>query len=260
MKMVLRFLFSPLIKVVNRNNEKIWQGIERLNVISNLHQKIFKDYKGIYTGKDVVVIGAGPSVNKFKPIPNCIYVGLNSACKLKNVRFDYLFSIDKFGIDKIYSDFSSVNCIKFIGDQNLGPKYQIPESVIFNMGEIKRYMTDAGLYGGSKCALHIESQPLGNYNSVALQAMQFVLYTNPRRVYLVGIDCSALGHFHEDQGSVDELKHRVKERKENLDRWAKETLKAWKDIKDFANVYYPDTEIISINPVGLKGFFKDVYQ
>ena len=30
-------------------------------------------------------------------------------------------------------------------------------------------------------------------------------------------------------------------------------------MKEFAETYYPDTEIISINPVGLKGVFKDEF-
>ena len=33
---------------------------------------------------------------------------------------------------------------------------------------------------------------------------------------------------------------------------------AYKKFKAFAHKYYPDIEIISINPVGLKGLFKDV--
>ena len=34
----------------------------------------------------------------------------------------------------------------------------------------------------------------------------------------------------------------------------------WKRLKLFANKLYPGTEIISVNPVGLKGLFKDIYQ
>lgn len=30
-------------------------------------------------------------------------------------------------------------------------------------------------------------------------------------------------------------------------------------MKMFAKQYYPDTEIFSVNPVGLKGLFKDMY-
>jgi len=35
---------------------------------------------------------------------------------------------------------------------------------------------------------------------------------------------------------------------------------SWKFFKEIAKKYCPDTEIISINPVGLKGLFhKDIY-
>ena len=34
---------------------------------------------------------------------------------------------------------------------------------------------------------------------------------------------------------------------------------SWKWVKDFTNRFYPGTEIISVNPVGLKGLFRDVY-
>lgn len=245
---------------INKHDQVIVDRVERLLAVSNLHQKTFAGFKGCYSGRDVVMIGAGPSVKDFKPIPDCIYVGLNSACKLKTVKFDYLFSIDKMGIDKIYSDFASVDCIKFIGDQNKGAKYQIPESEIFKMGDVRRYMTDINIHGDSRCALYLESQPLGNYNSVSLQAMQFILYTNPRRIYLVGIDCSALGRFDKSQDSVDILKKRMKDRDESLEEWARITTQAWNDLKEFASIYYPETEIISVNPVGLKGLFKDLYQ
>ena len=33
----------------------------------------------------------------------------------------------------------------------------------------------------------------------------------------------------------------------------------WREFKRFVQVYYPETEIISVNPVGLKGIFRDVY-
>ena len=34
-------------------------------------------------------------------------------------------------------------------------------------------------------------------------------------------------------------------------------VKAYKKFKQFANKYYPDVQIISINPIGLRGIFKD---
>jgi hypothetical protein len=36
-------------------------------------------------------------------------------------------------------------------------------------------------------------------------------------------------------------------------------MRGWNEFKKFASIYYPKTEIISINPIGLKGLFKDIY-
>lgn len=240
--------------------DQFLRKVARLNTISMLHKNTFEKYKGIYLGKDVVLIGAGPSVSKFIPIDNCIYVGLNRACKLKNIKFDYLFTIDKLGIDKIYPEFASVDCTKFVGDQNNGIEFQIPESEIAKFGNVRRYKTDVGLYSSSQFTLDIESQPIGNFNSVSLQAMQFILYTNPKNVYIVGIDCSTLGHFDASQNTKSEHHEKMKSRGENVDKWASDTTAAWNGLKRFAEIYYPDTKIISVNPVGLRGLFFDLDQ
>ena len=93
--------------------------------------------------------------------------------------------------------------------------------------------------------LEISTQPLADFSSVAFSALQFALWTNPKRIYLVGCDSTQSGHFYEkdDNSNVHpELKH------------------GYECIKKFATAFYPETEIVSINPVGLKGLFKDVYQ
>ena len=36
-------------------------------------------------------------------------------------------------------------------------------------------------------------------------------------------------------------------------------MRAWKKLAEFAEANYPDIEIVSINPVGLKGVFQDQY-
>ena len=254
-----------IVKEKFKNRRDIEHGVllkkmSRLNAISELHKKTFSEYKGIYSGKDVVMIGAGPTVSKFRPIPNCIYVGLNRACLLKNVKFDYLFSIDKLGIDNYYKEFGEYDCVKFVGDQNNGANYQIPESEILKMKNVKRYKTDMGLCFPPQCTLDIESEPLCNFNSVSLQAMQFILYTNPRRIYIVGIDCTNLGHFDSNGNDNETNRKRLASRGEDVDDWARKTIEAWTKLKEFAHIYYPDTEIVSVNPIGLKGFFKDLYQ
>lgn len=230
---------------------------KRLIATAELHKETFAGFRNKFAGKTVVLVGAGPSVNKFKPIKNAIYIGLNRAFLLDTVKFDYLFSIDKAGIFNIYDKFVKYPCIKFVGDQQLGPQYQIPESVINKIKGVRRYKTDVNF--SSQFALDIEYEPLGNFNTVSLQAMQFILYTNPKRVYLVGIDCSGGGYF------TDNTKRQYKGfdvsvRGETQDAWANQSIVCWKMLKDFADVHYPDTEIISVNPVGLRGLFKDLDQ
>lgn len=249
-----------LYPILFDHREQIYRGVQRLLTIQSLHQKTFAGFKNYHEGKDIVIVGAGPSVQKFKPLENCIYIGLNSACTFEKVKYDYLFTIDKIGIDKIYPQFAAIDCIKFVGDQNLGPAFQIPETEIAKMGNVLRYKTDAGLYSSSSFTHDIETEPLGNFNSVSLQAVQFALYTNPRRIYLVGIDCSNAGHFNEKQNSAKELSEKMKSRGENINNWAKDTTYLWTTLKGFANTYYPGVEIISVNPVGLRGLFKDIDQ
>lgn len=259
-KRVQSLIVNSLRDFVTDKQEEMLRGISRLQSIAYLHQQTFAKYKGIYQGKDVVLIGGGPSVKNFIPIDNCIYVGLNRACLLKNISFDYLFTIDKIGTDKIYSEFGNYNCVKFVGDQNLGPSFQIPESQIIQMTNVYRYKTDAGLYRESHFTVDIATEPLGNFNTVSLQAMQFILYTNPRRVYLVGIDCSSAGHFDEKQGKKVEHYGRMQQRGENIELMVKDYLRYWYQFKDFLNQYYPETEIVSVNPVGLRGLFTDLDQ
>lgn len=259
-KIVKRIFDFGVLSHLYHLQNNILRRVARLNSIAYQHQKTFAEYKNAYVGKDIAIIGAGPSVRKFKTIPNCIYIGLNSACVLDTIKFDFLFTIDKMGIDKIYPEFATVNCTKFVGDQNLGALKQIPESEIAKMGNVKRYKTDAGLWNPSSFSYNIESEPLGNFNTVSLQALQFALYTNPRKIYLVGIDCSTKGHFSEKQGSATEWIMRGKQFGMDLNVEMDISIKYWTDAKTFAETFYPETEIISVNPVGLRGLFKDLDQ
>lgn len=240
----------------NLRNSQFYDNA-RLIATAELHKKTFAGYRNKFAGKTIVLVGAGPSLNQFKPIKNAIYVGLNRAFLFDKVKFDYLFSIDKAGIDKIYDKFIKYDCIKFVGDQNLGKNWQIPESIINKIPNVLRYKTDVGF--PCKFALDIEFEPLANFNTVSLQAMQFILYTNPAKVYLVGIDCSTAGHF------TDNTKHHIEDfdlkgRGDNVSVMMNNSIEYWKQLKEFADTYYPETEIISVNPVGLRGLFKDLDQ
>lgn len=268
LKRIFRVIARPAFKEIiyealealEVENEILLKKTARLISTAQLHQKTFAKFRGCNKGKSVVIVGAGPSLDNFKPIENCLYVGLNSAVKYPKVKFDYLFAIDRVGINKVFDEFCNYDCVKFVGDQNNESVQQIPESKIAEMkGEVLRYKTDTNLFLEPQFSVDIDSEPLGNFNTVALQALQFVAYTNPQKIYLVGCDCSNLGHF----GSHDtlwEYKKTLTSIGCDVDSWAKEAIGFWLSAKEFMNKYYPDIEIISVNPVGLRGLFTDLDQ
>ena len=87
-----------------------------------------------------------------------------------------------------------------------------------------------------------------DFYSVVFPALHFALYTYPKKIYLVGCDVSDNGHFDTADDSI------------NLSRLNINRMKyGYAKVKEFAEQYYPDTQIISLNPVGLKGLFTDQY-
>ena len=79
--------------------------------------------------------------------------------------------------------------------------------------------------------------------SISFGALNFAAYTHPKRIYLVGLDTKQTACF-------DGREHQY---------YMKELMLGYRLFKDFFKRYYPDVEVISVNPVGLKGMFKDVY-
>lgn len=265
----LRFIFEKERRKKERNlireelanfKGEILEGVQKSIATALLHQKTFREFKNKYVGKTIVVVGAGPTLNYFEKIDNAIYVGVNRTFLYEKIKFDYLFAIDKVGLEtgtnnytNSFLNYKGNNCIKFIGDCALGKNFQIPESKLY-YSNIRRYKQNIANGIPSNFTLDIDSEPLGSFHSVVFQAMQFILYTNPAKVYLVGMDCNinTAGHF---VGNVA----KVHLRGTSVEVSDQKNLAAWQKLKIFANTYYPDTEIISINPVGLKGLFEDIY-
>lgn len=229
---------------INRNTEK------KLST-AFLHQKTFLKFKGINTGKDIVLIATGPSLKKFIPIKNAVYIGVNHAFKCDKVKLDYLFAQDYLGLKDcidLMNEYKGNNCVKFYGlTTEFDTQWDrvIPESHAIKANAL-RYRTDwEEVSGNFKCrfAYDISVQSLGCFGSIVFPALQFALWTNPRRIYIVGCDCNNGGHF--DNTKSADLSY---------------LLKPWAEFKKFARTYYPETEIISVNPVGLRGLFTDFEQ
>lgn len=208
--------------------------MQRIINIALLHQKTFGEFKNCNQNKIVTLIGAGPTVNFYTPIENSVFVGCNRAILYEKVNFDYVFALDKIGLEatsKFLLDYKNKNCVKFIGDINCGKDYQIPEDFILKT-QARTYKTTCGVSRDS-FTLDIDREPIGAFHSVAFQAIQFILFTNPSKIYIVGIDCASSGaHF---AGA----EHYVSSRGEDIELLQQEQIREWKLLKDFVEIYYP---------------------
>lgn len=218
-----------------------------------LNRRTFLKYKNINEGKNAILLATGPSLKYYDNKIKGIVLGVNSAFKFFN-KLDYLFLQDFSGMGKYINEVPICvpsTCKKFygyIGLSSLSTNSLIPDEIARNH-QAERYYLDTSFSpineNDNSFALDLSYEPLKDYGSIVFPAMQFLLYTRPKKIYLVGCDCSE-NHF--DGTKID-----------NKYGSMRHIVKGWTVLKDFMFHYYPDIEIISVNPVGLKGMFNEIY-
>lgn len=211
--------------------------------VHEAHEKAFSEFKNCHRGQSVAIIASGPSMKYYSQINNIPHIGMNASFMNPKVKLDYYFTTDYESHNPWFSKLKDYDFIKFFGQYSTGgyrDRFQVSEKLMLE-NNARRYFQGAP---SDDIPLNIEYYPMMGYYSVAFQAVTFALYTYPKKIYLVGCDCSNNGYFNgEEQHSA------------NPPKW----IQGYKRLRQFARHFYPDTEIISINPIGLKGIFKDVY-
>lgn len=250
------------IKIDNKKDETI-NDVSRLIKASIVNRETFEPYKDYCKGKKLVICGAGPSLNKYKPIPGAIHIALNRAFLFDKVHFDFIFSNDFKGVEKYQNELIKYDAIKIFGDyskdlrfQGIYPEYFVREN------NAKRFYLDFNsslLFSNNQNFIKdINLEPLSAVMNVGYIVLQFALFMNPDDIYLVGYDVTS-DHFTNNGYSKEEL---LKEH-QFIDKWLGETnktlLEYYNKFIDFKNYNYPNTKIHSINPIGLKGLFDDIY-
>ena len=239
--------FDDLYTYVENRLSDFHNSVKNMILYSSIHPKIFTKYLNVNKNKDVVLIATGPTLNNYIPIRNCVNVGVNHAFKYNKVDLDYLFIQDNKALT--YNELKdSVNygiskCIKFYGiisDREI--ERTIPKKIYKN-SDCNIYIVERAWTPFETFNYNISILPLPSFGSIAFAALNFIAWTHPKRIFLVGCDCSAGGHFVDN----NETSHYGY------------MLYGWNQAKLFLSYHYPDIEIISINPIGLKGMFKDIY-
>lgn len=244
----LENIYENFILLSRRMDELngIINKIEVQNEISYVNNKAFAQYKNYFYGKDIVIVATGPTLNNYELIKDAIHIGVNTT--YKKVPLDFLFVQDGASeyLSQKFKGIEDVQCKIFMGrfaygDIDFPEQYHMKENVsdfiLEHIGPTRKIYKD------------ICHHPVSGWVSVVFSALHFALYTYPRRIYLVGCDVSQGGYY---DGTVDQKTIIEGER-------ARAHLEGYRMMKEWAQIHYPKTEIISVNPVGLKGMFKDIY-
>ncbi len=240
---------------------KIQQRLERMkdDIGTRLyamvtHRKTFGPYLNCHTDKDVVLVACGPSAKYFSGLRDAVYIGVNRAFLNKSISLDFLFVQDDLGEDQVTANkYRPGECKKFYGiiphvryfECQNNPKLQHIHRISLldaDSASAKRYILNVNGCGPSFWPYDISVEPIRDAGGTVFSALQFILYTHPKRVFLVGCDCSAGGHFY--GGRQEDFSPAV--------RW-------WHDFASYAKRDFREIEIISVNPSGLRGLFRDVY-
>ena len=230
-----------------RMGTSLWQ-MQRVHA---LHERVFPQFKNRHYGQDVVIVATGPSLKDFVPIKNAIYIGVNRAFTVEKLTLDYLFMQDYKATSAYIEEsfpYKNKELTRFYGiEPNKIENFVIPEPIALHHHALRYYVhstfSDTPPLPDT-FAYDLSAEELYGKGSIVFPAIQFALWTNPKRIYLVGCDCSNAGHFNT----------------KDLSSGCDNLITHYQLLKQFVHTHYPETEIISVNPVGLKGMFNDLYQ
>lgn len=223
--------------------------VEDLRAYTLAHQinSNLAKYRGAFTGKDVLIVGGGSSLKYLDKLPkDTIKIGINRAFLLEQIKFDYLFAQDNFPEEENIEKFiyyKEDTCKKFLGIHPYIADFSIKNSTICRIKNKELYVLNNRRPNNSLLPKDISIEPFARYNGTVFSVLQFVLYANARRIYLAGFDCN--------------VSHMFTKNKIELDLTVQN--KYWHEFKKYSNTIYENCELISINPVNLKGLFNDVY-
>tara|TARA_B100000700_G_C14969310_1_gene820494 strand:+ start:144 stop:794 length:651 start_codon:yes stop_codon:yes gene_type:complete len=210
----------------------------------------FTQYKNIHHGERGIIFCTGTSLNKFNTdcelYKNSVHVGVNSIIYHTPLSIDYYFVQDSGdarsprGYRRKKPDYDSFkpHKQKFYGVGPGGKKF-------------KWYLTGKDCKDGSALPYNtntkahytyttdIDVQLIGEGHTVAMTAIQFLLFTGVTDIYIVGADCNG-PRINETRG-----------KKYNLRGWMK--MKKWIDEMSHVNINI-------VNPIGLTDIFKNYYQ
>jgi hypothetical protein len=212
----------------------------------------FYELKDKYKGQSVAVCGNGPTFNEFDATKKVVTFGCNQHVKCDWIDFDYYFIGDAESPRKGYNNNPELYHDYLINKHPKGNYIRIngytPNTA--RCAQVKRDIPTCNYYIADKMFVDEHTMSLNPCESMAVGAsivfdsLQVALYTRPKNLYLVGMDCTLnLGTF------VDETTNST-----NITDSNNLANIHWMDVKKFITRHYPDINVYCINPVNMRLF------
>ncbi len=247
------FLMRRNQDILMRTLADMQYRIAEQNEVCAVNTAAFAEYRNAFRGKDVVIVATGPTLKYYEPIPGAIHIGVNFAFRREDIPFDFYFVQDSTRIrqdDALAKEFlQGLRRVKetvFMGryvHRSIHAKNEFPEQYFLAGKMIRPYFANGCC--DSKVYQNICFHPLMDNGSVIFPVLQFALFAYPRRIYLVGCDTNEKGYFY----------------RSNVRQFlaVRDCKIGYLRMKSFAMRHYPDVEVISVNSVGLRGLFRDLF-
>jgi hypothetical protein len=227
--------------------------------------KTFEDLKDLHFGCEGVLLGSGPSlaisaerVKKLQELGVLVYGNNHSMfCEEKiGLSIDYHVIGDKmmFHYEPIFKNYLKYNPNKqkLLALNNEQFYFSLPKMYKISKSEFEETFVKVPC-DKTTVKFKINGEENTGWSPMNLTSLestiQIMLYCGIKKIYLAGVDCSPDGNMfytYGNKGSKDPRNSYLHMKK------------VWIGIKPYLKKFWPDVEVFSINPVGLKGLFKDL--
>ena len=153
----------------------------------DLHSRVFPKYRNCNSGRDMVVIATGPTLDYYAPRRGMLHLGVNMAVVSGKVGLDYVFVQDYVpDMQQAIDSYKRRGCKKFYGVHYL--EKSISQSAADRVGAERYCFIDNDYTTPLAFPPDISVLPFQTYSSVIHPAVTFALWTGVRRLYLVGCE------------------------------------------------------------------------
>jgi glycosyltransferase involved in cell wall biosynthesis len=216
--------------------------------------KTLADFHNEHEGKSAVLFLSGPTLADYKaPETDLVTCGVNTVMfhrqdldyffiqdpGKKNHKNSYVNRKDEYDsfkprIAKFYGNGKGLR--KLLAGGGAIP-YEYTHAPIIELNGAR--IEDPNI--PARFSSNLASKQMAAAGSIAFPALQFLLWTGVKRIYIVGADITD--------------SRRIGEGKSGQDYVRQNHLGRWKEFEEWVKYEYPNVEIRPLNPVGLRGMF-----